>query len=61
MRGEVWRLYMLKPEIIEKIRREKEERNRQDRRIPLYVPEIRDPDKPQEQEEKTDRIIVIDL
>ena len=52
---------MLAPDIIEKIRKEQEERQRPAMRIPLDRPEIRPPDEPIEHEEKTDRIIVIDL
>lgn len=52
---------MLPPEIVDKIRKEREERELNDRRIPLYVPEIHHQDDPAEQEEKTDRVIVIDL
>ncbi len=52
---------MLAPDIIEKIRREREERQRPSLRIPLETPEMRSPDEPVDQEEKTDRVIVIDL
>jgi hypothetical protein len=53
---------VLPPEIIKKIRKEKEQRDRPAAQIPLHVPEIRSPDEHiEEQEEKTDRVIVIDL
>jgi hypothetical protein len=55
---------VLPPEIIEKFKRERREREQQERpamRIPLSEPEIRPHDQPIEHEEKTDRVIVIDL
>lgn len=53
---------MLAPEIVEKIRKKREERERQERpslRLPL--PEIRNPEEYIEQEEKTDRVVIIDM
>lgn len=53
---------MLPPEIVEKIRKEKKERDQAPAQIPLHVPEIRDPDREVEHEEETtNRVIVIDL
>ena len=53
---------LLPPEIIERLRREKEEQERPGAQIPLYPPEIQ-PDLPVEEEEHTEsrRVIVIDL
>jgi hypothetical protein len=55
---------MLAPEIIEKNRRKREEKEdsmRPTLRLPLPMPEIRHPDEVIEQEEKTDRIVIIDM
>ena len=53
---------LLPPEIVDKLRREKEEQDRPGARIPLYPPEIKR-DLPVEEEEHTEfcRVIVIDL
>lgn len=55
---------MLAPGIIEKIKKDKRERRDEERpavQIPLSEPCIRHPHEPIEHEEKTDRVIVIEL
>lgn len=53
---------MLRPEIIERMRREKEERDRPALELPLPLPELDRPGKKVDDEETTVRgVIVIDL
>lgn len=53
---------MLPPEVLDKIRREREERERPSFKIPLYLPEIVDEDFYQEDEKSViSRVVVIDL
>ena len=53
---------MLPPEVIERLRREKEERQRPCLELPLPMPELDYPEKRVEDEETTVRsVIVIDL
>ena len=61
LRGEKER-QMLPPEVIERLRREKEERDRPALELPLPVPEFDYPEKKSEDDESTSRgVIVIDL
>ena len=53
---------MLPPELIEQLRREKEERDRPALELPLPMPEVNSPENRCEDEETTVRgVIVIDL
>lgn len=53
---------MLPPDVIERLRREKEERDRPALELPLPVPEFDYPEKKSDDEETTVRgVIVIDL
>jgi len=53
---------MLPPEIIERLRRKKEERDRPALRLPLYQPELTHPEEnKRDNEELTERIVIIDL
>ncbi|HQC50442.1 MAG: hypothetical protein BWY40_00231 [bacterium ADurb.Bin270] len=53
---------MLPPEVLDKIRREREEREPPSFQIPLYLPEIVDEDFYQEDEKSViSRVVVIDL
>lgn len=53
---------MLSPELIERLRREREERDRPALRLPLYPQdELRREIEVEEDEERTGRVIVIDL
>jgi len=55
-------IQMLPPEILDKIRREKEERERSSFQIPLYIPEMIEEDFYQEDEKSViSRVVVIDL
>jgi hypothetical protein len=53
---------LLPPEVVDKLRREREEQERPGAQVPLYPPEIQR-DLPVEEEELTEsrRVIVIDL
>ncbi|NLD27176.1 MAG: hypothetical protein GX659_00010 [Myxococcales bacterium] len=56
------KVHMLPPEVLDKIRREREERERPSFKIPLYLPEIVDEDFYQEDEKSViSRVVVIDL
>ena len=57
--GREKRIFMLAPDIIEKIRREKEERERPALRLPLHEPEMGY--SKESEEEKSSNIIVIEL
>lgn len=52
---------MLPPEIIEKIRKEREERDRPALQIPQYQPEIHFPEDKEEKKEEPKKVIVIEL
>ena len=53
---------MLPPEVIDRIKREREEQERPALRLPLYPPEESNRNEPAEEEEKTaGGIIIIDL
>ncbi len=53
---------MLPPEVLDKIRREKEERERSSFQIPLYLPEMIEEDFYREDEKSViSRVVVIDL
>ena len=53
---------MLSPEIIERLKREKEEQDRPAMRLPLFPPEENPRDiEVEEDEDKTGRVLVIDL
>ncbi len=54
---------MLRPEVIEKLKKDQEELQYSILELPLYLPEIIEQDAPAEEEEKTEsrRVVIIDL
>ena len=52
---------MLAPELIERLKHEREERERPCQQIPLYVPEMTPMDRNDEEEKTESRCVVIDL
>ena len=52
---------MIPPEVIDRIRHEKEERERVSSQIPLYIPELTSNCDECEEKEDKSRVIIIDL